>query len=639
MKIIGGNKNIFKRAGLACLALVSFIATAAAVFSYARAAVTSPKEVGAIDASDYETILTLDSANKPTGSTYSGQYIPISGYTFYYNMATSYSSSVHCSLRNNQEGYIANVTPLTGFDYLSVNCRATTGTAICNIWASNTYSTTPYSSYTKIASETMSTSDADVTPTISASYKFFAVHVAVSSNFSRNNRLLINTLTLAKSYPLTGIAISGADTIGLADEGKPYAYTVIATYSNGATKDITKAATLTTPLINTMKLGLQTLSVSYKGFTASKTVRVTNVNAVVSKTIPAATYTDATFHNEDSISTGALLNGKTLSFNPDSDATTGAWDITCTAATTGNEYNAFLSSGVWQLGSEEAPYRTFTLTSRDIWVNMTYFSFRAWGTASTWYPWTFTGTVVGQIGSWTMSQIDMPDADTRIYEDLTTNPQTGHISLTFTVGSSCDEPFFLYDFEITTAGGTASYFTPTEQAHATRDFIQQYKTCPGGVSDETVQRCAIEYNAMSLDSTIGGTDAKALFKALTETVNDYDYSDASQYSGGTYNGGTASISGVNIYDKLSTMVKWYNKNHATKIYLYDTETYNLTDNGGTNGYLPVFTDAAGHIVTPTSSESSLSLTLIIVAASGAFTLLAIAGIYLISKKKKHQQNA
>jgi hypothetical protein len=112
MKIIGGNKNIFKRAGLACLALVSFIATAAAVFSYARAAVTSPKEVGAIDASDYETILTLDSANKPNGSTYSGQYTPITGYTFYYNMATSYSSSVHASIRNNQEGYIANVTPL-----------------------------------------------------------------------------------------------------------------------------------------------------------------------------------------------------------------------------------------------------------------------------------------------------------------------------------------------------------------------------------------------------------------------------------------------------------------------------------------------------------------------------------------------
>jgi endoglucanase Acf2 len=64
-----------------------------------------------------------------------------------------------------------------------------------------------------------------------------------------------------------------------------------------------------------------------------------------------------------------------------------------------------------------------------------------------------------QIGNYTMSAVDLPTSDTKIYEDLTTNPQTGHITLTFTVDSSCDEPFFLYDFEITTAGGTASYFT------------------------------------------------------------------------------------------------------------------------------------------------------------------------------------
>jgi hypothetical protein len=159
---------------------------------------------------------------------------------------------------------------LTGFDYLSVDCRATTGYAICDIWASNTYSTQPYTYYTKIASQTVGTTVVTITPSISASYKFFAVHVSVSSNAYRNNRLLIDSLTLAKSYPLTGIAISGADTIGLANEGQLYAYSVIATYSNGATKDVTKASTLTSSLVNTMKLGVQTLSVSYKGFTASK---------------------------------------------------------------------------------------------------------------------------------------------------------------------------------------------------------------------------------------------------------------------------------------------------------------------------------------------------------------------------------
>jgi len=84
------------------------------------------------------------------------------------------------------------------------------------------------------------------------------------------------------------------------------------------------------------------------------------------------------------------------------------------------------------------------------------------------------------------------------------------------------------------------------------------------------------------------------------------------------------------------MVKWYNKNHDVKIYLYDTTTYTRTDNSGTNGYLPLFTDGAGHIVNPSSSASSLSLTLIIVAASGVLTLLAIAAIYFVSKKKKRQ---
>jgi hypothetical protein len=441
MKKIWGN-FVSKRSVLPTLLALAVFFSLLGVF---HSSMKSPKEAETISSSDYETVLTLDSTNKPTtGNTYSGEYTPIAGYTFYYNMATNYSTSVHASLRNNQEGYIANVTPLEGFDYISVNCRATTGTANCNIWASNAYSNSPYDSYTKIASETMSTAAADVTSTISASYKFFAVHVSVSSNSYRNNRLLINSLTLAKSYPLTGIAISRADSIGFANEGEPYDYSVIASYSNGATKDVTKAATLTTSLINTMRLDVQTLGVSYEGFSASKAVRVTNVNAVVGKTIAASTYTDATFNNEDGISTGASLNGKTLRFNPVSNFTTGAWDVACIAATAGSEYSAFLSDGSWQLGSEDAPYRTFTLISRSVWVNMTYFSFKAWGTASSWYPWTFTGSVAGTIGDYVMSATDVPTEETTLYEDLTANPQTGHISITFTIGSDCDEPFFLY---------------------------------------------------------------------------------------------------------------------------------------------------------------------------------------------------
>lgn len=597
--------------------------------------IKSPKGAKATGSNDYETILTLDSTNKPTtDNTYSGQYIPIAGYMFYYNMATNYSTSVHASLRNNQEGYIANVTPLEGFDYISVNCRATTGTANCNIWASNTYSTSPYDSYTKIASETMSTTAADVTPTIPASYKFFAVHVSVSSNTSRNNRLLINSLTLAKSYPLTGIAISGADSIGLANEGEPYDYSVIASYSNGATKDVTKAATLTTSLVDAMRLGVQTLGVSYEGFSVSKDVRVTNVDAVVSKTTSASTYTDAAFNNEDNISTGALLNGKTLRFNPVSSSTTGAWDIACTAATAGTEHNTFLSNGSWQLGSEDAPYRTFTLTSHDIWADITYFSFKAWGTASSWYPWTFTGTITGTIGDYAMASAAVSTTEATVSTDLTNNKQTGRISITFTIGSDCNEPFFLYDFQVKTSGGVICYFAPTEQADATRDFVQQYKTCPSGVADADVERCALEYNAMSADATVGGIAAKAIFKTLSETVNDYDFADSSQYSSGVYTGGTASLTNVNIYEKLAVMVRWHNKNHTTKIYLYDDAYYGATDNGGTNGYLPAFIDQAGRVIDSTATQTSTSTTLIVVAASGALTLLAIAAIFLIGKKKK-----
>jgi hypothetical protein len=85
------------------------------------------------------------------------------------------------------------------------------------------------------------------------------------------------------------------------------------------------------------------------------------------------------------------------------------------------------------------------------------------------------------------------------------------------------------------------------------------------------------------------------------------------------------------------MVKWYNQNHSTKIYLYDDSYYAATDNGGNNGYLPVFIDQAGRVVSPSANVSATSMTLIIVAASGVVTLLTIAGIYLYSKKKKNRR--
>jgi len=131
------------------------------------------------------------------------------------------------------------------------------------------------------------------------------------------------------------------------------------------------------------------------------------------------------------------------------------------------------------------------------------------------------------------------------------------------------------------------------------------------VSDAAVIRAAKEYNAISTLAFSGKT-SKSIFATLTLTADP----------------------NCTILNKLQTMVKWYNKNHDTKIYLYDATTYETTDNGGVGGYLPAFTDGAGHVVNPSSSASSLSLTLIIVAGSGVLTLLAVAGIYLVSKKKK-----
>jgi hypothetical protein len=188
------------------------------------------------------------------------------------------------------------------------------------------------------------------------------------------------------------------------------------------------------------------------------------------------------------------------------------------------------------------------------------------------------------------------------------------------------------NYDVTNVGADSTSFAASAQAAATRDYIQKYKTCPGGVSDAVVLRLAKEYNAMIVA-------AKPLFAALTETVNDYDGSNPSQYSNGTYTGGSPSVSGVNIYTKLVTMVKWYNHNHpGNEIYLYSDSYYAGTDGNGTGTKIsPVFLDNAGPIVNPTSSSSSLSLTLIIVASSGAMTLLMIAGIYLYSKKKQKRK--
>ncbi|OPZ37040.1 MAG: hypothetical protein BWY98_00249 [Tenericutes bacterium ADurb.BinA155] len=640
MKRLGGNK-IFKRASLGLLAAFSLIAAGFAAFSFTRESARPTQEVGAA-ASSSAIVLNSSSTLSPSLSgNYTYAYHTVSGVSatqFWLNYCKKKTGAFcQASILNN--GFVGNTEALDEHYYsISVTAKLSgtynymsTYPTYLLVKGATSFSTDPYNEYSNLYTSVALTTSYQ-TFTINSSSVVSDTYFIVGSYcyyWSSLPDVIISNITF-NYRTLTSITLDGADSIGFANEGTVYDYAVTGHYSDGSTADITKLATVTSSLVNTMKLGVQTMSVSYGGFTASKDVRVTNVNAVVGKTIPAAIYTDASFTNVNGLTTTASLDGKTVNFSTPGTLTTGSWDIAATPRYSGDEYNNFGSDGYWQIGAAGSSYTTVTFTSRDIWVNMTRFEFYAYGSSSYWTS--FSGSVEGYIGSWHMTAIDLPTAATKIYENLATNPQTGHISLTFTINS--DRPFFMSNFQITTEGGTAQYFTPTEQANATRDFIQQYKTCPGGVSDEVVARCALEYNAMDVTLTEGGSTGKAIFKALTETVNDYDYSDASQYLNGSYTGGTASLAGVKIYDKLTTMVKWYNKNHSTKIYLYDDSTYTLTDNNGTNGYLPVFIDQAGHIVTPTSTVSATSMTLIIVAASGVLTLLAIAGIYLVSKKKK-----
>jgi hypothetical protein len=455
------------------------------------------------------------------------------------------------------------------------------------------------------------------------SYSYLAV--GVSTTYSNRNALTyISSITFARqSFTLS---LSGASSIPFGNNGLAYPYTVQANYSTGVSVDVTGACQVLSK-VDPKVIGTQTFSLSYQAHQASQSVEVTNVGSSPrSVTASSSTFSDSYFYDELQLPSNATLNGRTFTFSSDLTTSTGAWDLLATPKGT-VEYSRF-SGGYWQLGKTNASYSSLTLTSRRIYRNIISFSYTVWGGSGV------SGTVSDTIGTHTCASKTLPASATSITEDCSANPITGTIS--FTIAQTSGVMLRLGHLKIVTSGGEYSYYTVNEQANATRDYIQQYKTCPGGVSDAVVERCALEYNATSVD-TKDGSSAKAVFKTLSETVKDYDYSDASQYSNGTYTGGTASLSGINIYDKLTTMVKWYNQNHSTKIYLYDDSYYAATDNGGNNGYLPVFIDQAGRVVSPSANVSATSMTLIIVAASGVVTLLTIAGIYLYSKKKKNRR--
>ena len=311
-----------------------------------------------------------------------------------------------------------------------------------------------------------------------------------------------------------------------------------------------------------MKLGSQTLAVTYQGFSASKEVDVSNVGAST-RTLDSGALTsqDTYLYNTANLPNDASLSGRTLTFSSASNSYTGAWDIAATPRSS-SEFNKF-KGGYWQLGSSTASYTSLTLTSRYLYEDVTAFQVQAKKNNG--------GSVVvsSSIDGTSLFSSTLTTSYQTLSANLSSSPKSGRISLTFTATSGF---FYFGHLSITTSGGIKAYYTPSEQANATRNFIQQFKTCPSGISDAAVIRAAKEYNAMNLD-TVSGTNGKAIFKTLSETVNDYDYSDASQYSNGSYIGGSASLSGVNIYDKLSTMpVIWCtrrpNRSHFCQGFLW-----------------------------------------------------------------------
>lgn len=183
---------------------------------------------------------------------------------------------------------------------------------------------------------------------------------------------------------------------------------------------------------------------------------------------------------------------------------------------------------------------------------------------------------------------------------------------------------------------SVTYFTDADQSAATTNYIAQWKTCFSGWTSteiDEIPHLAIEYNAMV-------PAAKTLFMATSNTIADYNYGIGSSYdydqSTGEYTGSTTKNVSPTAYQKLYAIIAQYNgtlTGGETAITLYTTSQGTTTTGGDTT---PAMLDAAGHIINPNSSQSSLSITLIVVASTGVMTLLLIAGIYVFSRKKRKQ---
>jgi hypothetical protein len=372
-------------------------------------------------------------------------------------------------------------------------------------------------------------------------------------------------------------------------------------------RDVTSSCTFT-PATNT--LGSQTYNVNYshngQSLTATCTVDVTNVNATP-------------YNSSSTVYTGTIIPVSNNSYYDEAIAgSTSAYTVNLTAGVSlasvthdqiyGPNYDSYYPETMTMvcLGDESSAAKGTIVFTFSTPIVITSMSLEAKSL--------YTGTYQNGIITVTDSN-NVTGGAYSIYTDTATSYPLyswGSYSKAITT-LTVTNPGVAVDF----GGLTFTYqmlaYTSEKQQEATINYITSQNTCTSDAA--LIARVVLEYNAIG-----GNTVGQAADKTALD-VKSYTY-DGVAYS---------------AYDKLYEMAYRYNLTHSSNpLYLYKTIYYPFTTRNGTDPILPVHTDNAGHIIHPSTNESTTSMTLIIVAASGVVTLLTIAGIYLASKKKAKQ---
>jgi hypothetical protein len=451
---------------------------------------------------------------------------------------------------------------------------------------------------------TLTGSNAIIAP-IGASSGYVARYSQNSDYFQLSNtskKMTYPSLWEKYGTPMSlSVSGMGSATFG----GSVSGVSVHAIYRDGRYRDVTSACTFT-PVSNT--LGSQTYNVNYthngQSLTSTCTVDVTNVNATPYNTastqysgsiIPLR---NASFYDEEiaggvsaytvNLEAGVSLSSASHSHiygpNYDSSASIKMYclgeESSGTAGTIVYHFSTpivitSMSLEAKSLYTQDYQSASITVTDSNGVSGGAYYIYTDTATSYPLYSW----------GTWTKAITSL----------TVSNP-----------GRAVDFGGITFTYQMLV-------YTSEKQQAATINYIAAQNTCTTDYA--LTLRAALEYNSIG-GNTVGQSADKTALEVKSFTYNGVAYS---------------------AYDKIYEMVYRYNLVHTSNpIYLYKTVYYPFTTKDGIDPILPVHTDNAGHIVHPSTSESATSMTLIIVAASGVITLLAIAGIYFASKKKSKQ---